>query len=185
MNQAVELARQALATDPLHANWYSSLGGYLVGLNRLDEAEAATRKAIELQPNAEGYRLSLVAIAILRGDARAAMAAAQEEPLGTSRDFAVAMAEQVGGNPATAAAALEPLIKNHTDDQAYAIAVVHALRKDPDKMFAWLERAWTNRESSILGLPYDPFILRYRNDPRLAAFCRKVGLPVPGESTGT
>jgi hypothetical protein len=29
----------------------------------------------------------------------------------------------------------------------------------------------------------DPFILRYKDDPRFAAFCRKVGLPVPGETS--
>jgi hypothetical protein len=29
----------------------------------------------------------------------------------------------------------------------------------------------------------DPFILRYKDDPRFAAFCRKVGLPVPGEAS--
>ena len=26
-------------------------------------------------------------------------------------------------------------------------------------------------------LLYDPLILRYRNDPRFAAFCRKIDLP--------
>ena len=30
-------------------------------------------------------------------------------------------------------------------------------------------------------LLYNPFILRYKDDPRFAAFCRKVGLPVSGE----
>jgi hypothetical protein len=30
-------------------------------------------------------------------------------------------------------------------------------------------------------LLYDPFILRYKDDPRFAAFCRQVGLPVSGE----
>lgn len=29
----------------------------------------------------------------------------------------------------------------------------------------------------------DPFIRRYKDDPRFAAFCRKVGLPVPGEAS--
>jgi hypothetical protein len=32
-------------------------------------------------------------------------------------------------------------------------------------------------------LLFDPFILRYKDDPRFAAFCRKVGLPVPGETS--
>jgi serine/threonine-protein kinase len=182
LNQAVELARQALATDPLHANWYALLGAYLSGLNRLDEAEAAVLKSIEMQPNAEGYRVNLVKIAIQRGDARAATAAAQEELPGTSREFAVALAQQVSGDRAAAAAALELLIKKHADDQAYGIADVYAVRQDPDKMFEWLERAWSNRDSGILGLLYDPLILRYKNDPRLAAFCRKVGLPTPAEA---
>jgi TolB-like protein/Tfp pilus assembly protein PilF len=179
LNQAVELARQALAADPLHANWYSSLGGYLLGLNRLDESEAAVRKAIELQPNADGYHATLAAIAIQRGDARTAMAVAQQEPSGASRDFALALTQQVGGDPAAAAAALKLLIDKHADDQAYGIADIYALRKDPDNMFDWLERAWSNRDSGILSLLYDPLILRYKDDPRFSAFCRKVGLPTP------
>jgi hypothetical protein len=44
-------------------------------------------------------------------------------------------------------------------------------------MFTWLDRAWDTRDSGIGRLLTDPFILRYRNDPRFAAFCKKVGLP--------
>jgi hypothetical protein len=43
-------------------------------------------------------------------------------------------------------------------------------------------RAWGNRDPGIQSHSGDPFILRYKDDPRFAAFCRKVGLPVPGES---
>jgi len=47
--------------------------------------------------------------------------------------------------------------------------------------FTWLDRAFSNRDSGISYLLYDPFILRYKDDPRFAAFCRKVGLPTPAE----
>ena len=65
---------------------------------------------------------------------------------------------------------------------AYQIAQVYAVRNDAKATFEWLDRAWTNRDSGIQFLLYDPFILRYKDDPRFEAFCRKVGLPVPGEA---
>jgi hypothetical protein len=37
-----------------------------------------------------------------------------------------------------------------------------------------------NRDSGLALLLCDLFILRYKHDPRFAAFCRKVGLPVAG-----
>jgi hypothetical protein len=51
------------------------------------------------------------------------------------------------------------------------------LRKEPDKVFEWLERAWSNRDPGISELLYDPFLVRYKNDQRFAAFCREVGQP--------
>ena len=61
------------------------------------------------------------------------------------------------------------------------IAEVYALRNDANATFEWLDRALSDRDPDIGTLLYDPFILRYKDDPRFAAFCRKVGLPVPGE----
>src|SRR5215469_17996342 len=71
--RAVDLTRQALATDPLRAYWFDWLARYLIGLDRTDEAWAAVRTAIELQPDAPRSRGTRVQIAILRGDARAAV----------------------------------------------------------------------------------------------------------------
>ncbi|HET7562374.1 MAG TPA: hypothetical protein VFJ87_08360, partial [Rhodanobacteraceae bacterium] len=67
--------------------------------------------------------------------------------------------------------------KAHADDAAYQIAEMYALRKDPDAVFQWLDRAWSNRDGGVFQLLSDPMILRYKDDPRFAAFCRKVGLP--------
>ena len=48
-----------------------------------------------------------------------------------------------------------------------------------DKMFEWLERAYTERDSGLTQLLVTPFLLTYREDPRFAALCQKLKIPVP------
>jgi TolB-like protein/tetratricopeptide (TPR) repeat protein len=181
--QAIELTRQGLVTEPLRAWGYKALATYLLGLHRLDEAEQAIKKAIELQPSVEHFHVWLAVIEIQRGNAPAALAAAQQEPAGVYKDMALAFARQVGADQNAADAALRTLIEADAQGSAYQIAEAYALRNDPNATFEWLDRAWSNRDSGIVHLLYDPFILRYKDDPRFAAFCRKVGLPVPGEAS--
>jgi serine/threonine-protein kinase len=181
MEQAVKLTREALATEPLRADWYNWLAVYLSALNRLDEAEQAIHRAIELQPHAASYYEELTVIEVQRGDARAALAAAQLEHPGIWQNIALALARSIGGDPRAADAALETLIGKDAGDAPFQIAEVYALRNEAQETFAWLDRAWSNRDPGVQSLLYDPFILRFKHDPRFAAFCRKVGLPVPGE----
>jgi tetratricopeptide (TPR) repeat protein len=182
VEQAVIFIREALSLDPLRAAGYNRLAMYLFGLNRLDEAEQAVRRAISLQPSSASFRLTIVMIQIQRRDADGALKAAQQEVPGVWRDISLAFARQIGGAPSQADAALEALMDRDADLAAYQIAQTYALRADADKTFEWLDRAWAVRDSGITLLLYDPFILRYKDDPRLGAFCRKVGLPVPGEA---
>ena len=182
VEQAIELTRQALATEPLRAGSYSWFAIYLSALNRFDEAERAARKGIELQPAAPFNRFILTTIEVQRGHAEAALAAAQQEPSGSWRDAALALARQIGSDRSAADAALSTLIKeDDAGDFAYQIAEIYALRNDATKTFEWLERVWSQRDTDIGMLLYDPFIPRYKDDPRFAAFCRKVGLPTPAE----
>jgi TolB-like protein/tetratricopeptide (TPR) repeat protein len=181
LEQAIDLTREALATEPLRASWYNWLATYLSGLNRLDEAERAVRRAIELQPGAAIYHMQLAIIEIQRGNAQAALAAAQQEPPGIWQDVALALARQIGGDRSAADAALKTLIDKDVGTSAYQIAEVYALRNDAQETFAWLDRAWSSRDAGIQYLLSDPFIVRYKDDPRFAAFCKKVGLPAPGE----
>lgn len=182
VESAVDLTRQALATDPLSANWYRWLANYLMSLNRLDEAERAVRRALELQPRAEAFYMTLTMIQVQRADPHRAIEAAQQEPSGSWQACALALARQVGDDPIAAEAALKTLIQRYARSSAYQIAQVYALRHDVNKTFEWLDRAWSNRDPGIGFLLYDPLMTPYKNDPRFAAFCRKVGLPVPGET---
>ncbi|MGH8160908.1 MAG: tetratricopeptide repeat protein [Gammaproteobacteria bacterium] len=178
LRQAVSSSRQRLVIDPLSVGEYESLSRYLAALGRLDGAEAAIRKAIELAPGASRLHVSLMTIAIRRGDAAAARAAARHEPsAGGWRNIAMALALQIGPDREAANTALRKLIDEEAGDSAYQVAEVYALRHDPDAMFKWLDRAWANRDPGIRHLLSDPFILRYKNDQRFLAFCNKVGLP--------
>jgi tetratricopeptide (TPR) repeat protein len=71
LEPAIELTRQALATDPLRATSYRWLAAYLSGLSRLDEAERAIRRAIELQPRTALQYRRLAIIEIQRGNPQA------------------------------------------------------------------------------------------------------------------
>ena len=182
VTQAIELTQRSIMTDPLHSSGYTALAAYLSSQGRLDEAEQAIRTAIELQPEAGWERVQLAIIQIQRGDAAAAVTAAAEvHEEGGWRDVAQAFVQQIAGDPVAADKALDRLIETQADLSAFQIAQVQALRKDPDKVFEWLDRAWVNRDPGINRLWFDPFILRYRQDPRFAEFCRKAGLPAESE----
>ena len=176
--QAVELTRKALQLNPRSADWYRWLVAYLMPLGRLDEAEQAIGKAIELQPKGV-YNHHLLAIAkVLRKDPAAARKAADAEPVGPWRDFAMAFAAQVGPDRAAADASLQAL-EQYADGWAFQMAQVHAVRSDPDAMFEWLQRAWKARDPGMQSLLYDALLLRYRDDPRYAALAKQAGLPWP------
>jgi tetratricopeptide (TPR) repeat protein len=175
---AADLTRAAIASDPLYAFWFDQLSRFLGMLGRLDEAEQAEKKAIELQPKADAYYVQLATIEILRGDANAALAAAEQGPKGPWQDVGLALARQIGSDRAAADAALKLVIEKYSDGAPYQIAEIYALRKDANNTFLWLDKAWTARDPGIQFLLFDPLLRPYRNDVRFTAFCRKAGLPV-------
>jgi hypothetical protein len=73
-------------------------------------------------------------------------------------------------------AALKKLIDENADDAGSQIATVYALRKEPEKMFEWLEHAWTTHDGGVTTLLYDPFLSAYKDDPRFIAFAQKIGV---------
>ena len=179
--RAIEQIRESLVDDPLRANSYAGISGYLAALGRLDEAAEASRVAIEMQLATAAFQSQLVDIAVLRGDAKAALDLAAHVPEGGWKDIALATAQQIGSDQTAADAALQNVIDQQAGDSAYQIAQIYALRKQPDEAFAWLERARANRDPGIAMLLTDPFLMRYKDDPRFAAFCAEVNLPTPPE----
>jgi tetratricopeptide (TPR) repeat protein len=176
--ESENVARQALSLDPLGVIRYLNLARVLIGSGRYDEAEAALRKAVALQPAAARLHVHLTTIDVLRGNATGALQNAQLEPPGPWRDYALALARQTQSDRAAADAALQTLIDKYAVSGPFQIATVYGLRNEPDKMFEWLDRAYTERDSGLPQLLVTPFILTHKNDPRFAALCQKLKVPV-------
>jgi serine/threonine-protein kinase len=149
---------------------------YLIPLGRYDEAEAALHKAIKLQPQSAIRYTYLAIIQILRGNSGAAVDLAKQETDPFFRTYALALAQFANGDRAEADAALKKLIDEDADTSGSQIAEVYALRKEPDKMFEWLEHAWATHDSGVTELLFNPFLCAYKDDPRFIAFAQKIGV---------
>jgi len=149
----------------------------------LRQAIAAYRHAIKLDPKyAAAYaRLSRAWMQLAKTGLSAGPSLLQSYVNArAASDTALALTYAGMGEKTGADQALQAFIAKHANDAAYQIADIYAYRKQPDEAFSWLNRAWRQHDSGITLLLYDPFLLHYKDDPRFTAFCKKVGLPVPG-----
>ena len=176
LDEAITLRQRAIEIDPLRASFHQELAFDLIPLGRYDEAEAALRKAIELQPQAAISHSRLAVIQILRGKPGAAVELAKQETDPFWRTYALALAQFANGAHSEADAALKKLINEDADTSGSQIAEVYALRKEPEKMFEWLEHAWTTHDGGVNEMLNDPFLLAYKDDPRFIAFAQKIGV---------
>ena len=104
------------------ARVHFNLATYLTALGRYDEAEAALRKAIALQPQSAQNYMWLAIIQILRGKPGAAVELAKQETDPFWRTYALALAYFAHGDRAEADAELKKLIDEDADDAGSQIA---------------------------------------------------------------
>jgi hypothetical protein len=69
------------------------------------------------------------------------------------------------------------LIVKYSTHAAFQVAEVYAFRNQPDEAFEWLDRAYAQSDSGLIGTKVDPLIKSLHNDPRFAALLKKLNLP--------
>jgi len=74
-------------------------------------------------------------------------------------------------------AALSELITKYHAIGAYQIAGIYAFRNQPDEAFEWLDRAYAQRDSGLIGTKVEPLLKNLHGEPRFAAFLKKLNLP--------
>jgi TolB-like protein/DNA-binding winged helix-turn-helix (wHTH) protein/Tfp pilus assembly protein PilF len=176
LDEAVQLSRRAVAMDPLNGDSWESLGEneYLAG--RLADAAAASTKALELNPDVWPGPIQLSKIYIAQGRPQDALRETERVGYVPVRACLYPIVYYALGHKRESDAALSKLIVSYPS-YAYAIAEVYAFQDRPDEAFDWLERAYDQRNSGLIGTKVDPFLKSLHKDPRFAAFLKKLNLP--------
>jgi tetratricopeptide (TPR) repeat protein len=180
LGEAIGLREHLLSIEPLYVVNDFEYAKLLMATGRLDEAQKYLRIAEGLSQSTSSPSTQSMSVAIARGDVKAAQDVARQQP-SPWREMNLAIATQISPDRAAADAALAKVLADRTwaNTSPYAVAQAYALRGDHRRTVEWLERAPAR---DLLFMLADPLILRLRDDPRLVAFCEKVGLPAPATS---
>ena len=72
---------------------------------------------------------------------------------------------------------MNELITKYHASNAFEIATVYAFRNQTDEAFELLDRAYAQRDPSMMFAKIWPLLKNLHNDPRYAAFLKKLNLP--------
>jgi hypothetical protein len=73
--------------------------------------------------------------------------------------------------------ALAELTAKYAQQWPSMVAVAHAFRNERDAAFAWLARAYRQRDPGVTWLKVGPLWRNVHGDPRYAEWLRKLDLP--------
>jgi TolB-like protein/DNA-binding winged helix-turn-helix (wHTH) protein/cytochrome c-type biogenesis protein CcmH/NrfG len=176
-DEALQLDRRAVELDPLNAESWEFRGETEFSMGRLDEATADSKKALELNPDVWPGPILLSQIYVVQGHPQNALAEIELVRYDPARVFLYAVAYYALGRQKEADAALSELIAKYHSRYAYQIAQVYAFRKQSSETFKWLDQAYAQHDSGLIGTNVDPLLKNLHNDPRFAAFLKQIHLP--------
>ena len=173
---AERYGRAALAYDPLSTYAMSVLGSTLYGAGRYVEAETIYQSLLEAAPEFSWTRLDLAKTLLMEDKPAAAVAMLQQEHEEEYRVSILPIALQAAGDQSTADRALKMLITKYAGGDAYFVAMTYAYRGDHELAMQWLERAYAQKDTSLVKIVGEPLFKNLATDPRFNAFLRKMKL---------
>ena len=176
MDLAIALAEYVLSRDPVNVDAYDSLGHAYRYSGRLDDSVAAFRKVLSLAPDSGWERTALGNVLLQKGDAKAALAEYQKEPIEVFRLGGLAAAYHALGRKDESDAAFAELRKKYPDVKPFAMAVDLASRGDVDGAFEMLEKAARMQDIDLGAAAVYPTLAVLHDDPRWLPFLRKLGM---------
>ena len=168
--------RRAIEIDPVLPEAWIMMTGKLGASRRFAEAQEAAARSLEISPDSEAVHYYLGVTRLLEGRPRDALS--DFDRAGSIfRLTGTAIAQHDLGLPDESRRALDELIARYPHSAAIQIAGVFAWTGEKDRAFAWLDRAYAQRDSGCGDLEWSPLFEKVRDDPRFAALLKKLNLP--------
>lgn len=181
--EALAAIRRALELEPASPIINAAAARQLIFARQYDLAIEQLQKALELEPNFMVAHVRLGLVYEQKGmyeDAVAeldkARTLSKDNPLVIA---ALGHAYALSGSRKRAQELLAELkqLSKKRYVSAYDMAVIYSGLREPDQAFAWLEKAYQDREGSLVYLKVEPWLDPIRSDRRFAELVRSVGLP--------
>jgi TolB-like protein len=180
-DDAIAMVRAAHRMDPLSAVLGSSLGMILYLARRYDESIVALRNALEINPDHFLIHFRLALSSAMVGNTNEAI-----EEMRTAVALSGRSTESLTGLAQTYAAAgrqseMQAIVAEVTGPaerryvSPYNLSRVFASARDVPAAFAWLERAYDERNPDLIELKAEPVFDAVRPDPRFGDLIRRVG----------
>ncbi len=181
-DEAIAERKRALELNPLSPLYNVMVGWPYFYARRYDEAIEWYKRALELDPNfAQAYEDISLTNRLQGKDDEAIAALLKARSLNGAKPEAIAAAQQAyatGGfrkfwqhNLAQVQAQMK-----ERRMRAWRVAGIYNALGDRDQTFAWLEKAYEERDSLLLFLKVLPQFEPLRNDPRFVDLLRRIGL---------
>jgi len=176
-DEAIEQSEKAIELDPLQPWNYIARGYAAYRSGRLAQAESDFRTALDLAPGSGKFHCLLGAVLIAGGQPESALAEMKKESNPRFRHVGMALALGALGQADESDRELRTAEQMFGDEMGYWIAMVYAARHDPDRAFAWLDRAFNVYGEGITWIKGDPLLGSLVEDPRYKALLQKMRLP--------
>jgi TolB-like protein/Tfp pilus assembly protein PilF len=181
--EAEQFGRQAILIDPLNATSYRQLAMSMFSAGNAAEATRLMHQSLELAPDSVASRHVLGIMLSSQGRHEEALAEMMSEKAEWARitglcivRWAMSVERGTAADRQESDKALAELIEKHAQHSAVQISHLFAIRGDADSTFAWLERAYQQRDAGLAYTNALPFFDPIRADARWEPFVKKMGL---------
>jgi TolB-like protein/DNA-binding winged helix-turn-helix (wHTH) protein/tetratricopeptide (TPR) repeat protein len=175
LDEAIQAVKRAQELDPKAVANYLTAAAVFIHQRQYDQALAAYRQVLDLNPNEPTAYKAMSRIYAKKGLLVEAEALWQKaaEIAGWPKDLRWSSRSTDAGKDDRLLDHLNFLLK-----QKYvrptSVAKLYADFNDKERAFAWLERAWQERDSQLLFLRLDESWDKLRDDPRFTNLVRRM-----------
>jgi Tfp pilus assembly protein PilF len=174
-DEALALSQRAIELDPLNHNGYVILGRTHYCAGHLAEAEAALRKALEMNPSGHWGRGQLIQVLLAQHRIDEAARQVEAVPDEEYRHWNRVLLSWVQGKRDESTRLMLEVVEKYAAIFAYQIAQAHAFRGEIDLAFEWLDLCHEQHDPGAHWVLVDPIFTVLRADPRWVGLMDKLG----------